>query len=98
LVLSVLGESALVADYLGRAADGSDLLPLFAAGAAEAGRLGARRLIFWRTPGTAAPIVDALPGESASAGFGLDARIADSRAGRLFAEAGHLVPSLFDLV
>ncbi|HEY6064897.1 MAG TPA: GNAT family N-acetyltransferase, partial [Thermoanaerobaculia bacterium] len=35
-VLSVHGEQALVADFLGLQPDGSDLLPLFAAAAAEA--------------------------------------------------------------
>lgn len=98
VALSVMGENALVADYLGRAGDGSDLLALFAAAGAEAGRLGARRLVFWQTPGPAAQVIAALPGESAPAGFALDARIADARAGRLFAEEGLIVPSLYDMV
>lgn len=96
--LSVHGENALVADHLGRAADGSDLPALFAATAAEAERLGAGRLVFWRTPGPAGPVIDSLPGESTPAGFGLDARVADARAGRLFAGSAHLVPSLYDVV
>ena len=96
--LSVLGENALVADHLGRAPDGSDLPALFAAAAAEAGRLGASRLVFWRTPGPAGSVIESLPGESAPAGFGLDARTADARAGRLFAGSAHLVPSLYDVV
>jgi hypothetical protein len=98
VALSVTGENALVADYLGRAGDGSDLLALFAAAAAEAGRLGARHLVFWQTPGPAGEVIAALPGEIAPAGFGLDARIADARAGRLFAEEGLVVPSLYDVV
>lgn len=98
VALSVTGENALVADYLGRAGDGSDLLALFAAAAAEAGRLGARRLVFWQTPGPAAEVIASLPGESAPAGFALDARIADAHAGRLFAEEGLVVPSLYDVV
>jgi hypothetical protein len=97
-VLSVLGENALVADHVGRDADGSDLPALFAAAAAEAGRLGARRLVFWRTPGPAGSVIDSLPGESEPAGFGLDARTFDARAVRLFAASAHLVPSLYDVV
>jgi hypothetical protein len=96
--LSVMGENALVADYLGRGSEGRDLLALFAAAAAEAERLGARRIVFWETPGPAGEIIASLPGESAAAGFALDARIADGRAGELFAEGGHLVPSLYDVV
>jgi len=97
-VLSVSGENALVADYLGRAADGSDLLPLFAVAAAEAERLGARQLVFWHTRGPEGEVIAALPGESASAGFALHARIAEPRLGRLFAEEGLVVPSLYDVV
>ena len=49
--LSVVGEDATVVDFLGREPDGGDLPALFAAAAAEARRLGARRLVFWETPG-----------------------------------------------
>lgn len=97
-VLSVSGEDALVADYLGRAGDGSDLLPLFAAAGAEASRLGARRLLFWETPGPAAHVLAALPGETRRCGFPLDARVADETAARVFRERGHLVPALYDMV
>lgn len=97
-VLSVSGEEALVADYLGRADDGSDLLPVFAAAGAEASRLGARRLVFWETPGPAAAVLATLPGERVPSGFPLDARIADETAARVFRERGHLVPALYDMV
>jgi hypothetical protein len=97
-VLSVVGENATVADYLGSATDGGDLPELFAAAAAEAGRLGARRLVFWETPGgPGAPAIAALPGESAPAGFALVARVFDARAARLFA-SGHLTPALYDVI
>src|SRR5207247_8463356 len=56
-VLSVVGENALVADYLGRRPDGSDLPPPFAAAAAEAARLGARQLVFLETHGGAGAAV-----------------------------------------
>src|SRR5262249_23770234 len=42
-VLSVQGEQALVADFLSEDPEGRDLPALFAAAAAEAGRLGAAR-------------------------------------------------------
>ena len=97
-VLSVVGENAIVADYLGSAPDGGDLPELFAAAAAEAARLGARRLVFWETPGgPGAPAIAALPGESAPAGFALVARVFDAQAARLFA-SGHLTPALYDVV
>lgn len=97
-VLSVSGENALVADYLGLAPDGSDLLPLFAAAAREASRLGARRLVFWETPGPAAAVLGELPGERVPAGFSLDARIVDESAAQLLHDRGHLVPALYDVV
>ncbi|MDQ5871930.1 MAG: GNAT family N-acetyltransferase [Acidobacteriota bacterium] len=97
-VLSVSGEDALVADYLGRSGDGDDLLPLFAAAGAEASRLGARRLVFWETPGPAAAVLAELPGERFSSGFPLDARGVDEAAIRLLRERGHLVPALYDMV
>jgi hypothetical protein len=97
-VLSVVGENAIVGDYLGLAAGGGDLPELFAAAAAEAARLGARRLVFWETPGgPGAPAIAALPGESAPAGFALVARVFDAQAARLFA-SGHLTPALYDVV
>ena len=68
-VLSVSGETALVADFLGREKDGSDLPSLFSAAAAEAGRLGASRLVFWESPGgPAADLLRSLPGERRDAG------------------------------
>lgn len=97
-VLSVSGNDALVADYLGRADDGSDLLPLFAAAGAEASHLGARRLVFWETPGAAATVLATLPGERVPSGFPLDARVVDEAAARIFQERGHLVPALYDMV
>ena len=97
-VLSVVGEEATVADYLGRDPDGADLPPLFAAAADEARRLGARRLVFWETPGGPGrrPIA-ALPGERADAGFPMIVRVFDEGAVRRFGEGLALVPSLYDL-
>jgi len=97
-VLSVVGERALVADYLARDWRG-DLEPLFAAAAAEARRLGARRLVFWETPGgPAASWIAALPGERSPAGYPIIVRPIDEAAVSRFAEDAHLVPSLYDLV
>lgn len=96
--LSVAGETGTVADYLGREANGSDLPPLFAAAAAEARRLGARRLVFWSTPGgPGRDAIDALPGERLDAGFPMIVRVFDEDAVRRFAAGVHLVPSLYDL-
>jgi hypothetical protein len=98
-VLSVVGEEATVADFLGREPDGRDLAPLFAAAADEAGRLGARRLVFWEPPaGPGRGPIAALPGERADAGFPMIVRVFDEDAVRRFAERLHLVPSLYDLV
>jgi len=98
-VLSVTGETALVADFLGREADGSDLPPLFAAAAGEALRLGASRLVFWETPGgPAADLLRTLPGERRDAGFPMIVRTFDDAAADRFARGAHLVPSLYDLV
>ena len=98
-VLSVLGEEAIVADFLGVQPDGSDLLPLFSAAAAEAGRLGARRLLFWATPGgPGRGVIDGLPGESRDAGFWFVGRVFDEQAARLYLEQGHFAPSLHDVV
>jgi predicted N-acetyltransferase YhbS len=98
-VLSVSGETALVADFLGREADGSDLPALFAAAAAEATRLGASGLVFWETPGgPARDFLRALPGERRDAGFPFVARTFDDAAVERFVRNAHLVPSLYDLV
>jgi len=97
--LSVSGQDALVADFLGSDRDGRDLPPLFAAAAAEARRMGARRLVFWETPG--GPGRDAiarLAGERAAAGFSIAARVLDEPRFEGVAEGLHLVPSLYDLV
>lgn len=97
--LSVAGEDATVADFLGRDADGSDLAPLFAAAAAEARRLGARNLLFWETPGgPGRSAIAGLPGERLDAGFPMIARVFDEDSVRRFGERLHLVPSLYDLV
>ena len=98
-VLSVAGETALVADFLGREADGSDLPALFSAAATEAARLGASRLVFWETPGgPAADLLRRLPGERREAEFPLIVRSFDDAAADRFGQSAHLVPSLYDLV
>jgi hypothetical protein len=98
-VLSVTGDTALVADFLCREADGGDLPLLFAAAAAEARRLGATKLVFWETPGgPAADLLRRLPGERREAGFPIIVRTFDDEAANRFAERAHLVPSMYDLV
>jgi len=97
--LSVIGERGLVADYLGRDADGSDLPPLFAAAAAEARRLGARTLVFWKTPGgPARRWLDQLPGETHDAGFHFIGRVFEEETAREFLEHGQFLPSIYDVV
>jgi hypothetical protein len=97
--LSVSGETATVADFLGLEEDGADLPPLFAAAAAEARRLGARRLVFWCTPGgPGRAAIDGIPGERLEAGFPMIVRVFDEEAVERFARHAHLVPSLYDLV
>ena len=96
--LSVVGETATVADYLGVERNGSDLPPLFAAAAGEARRLGARRIAFWiPRGGPGRRPIEALEGERLDAGFPVIARIFDEDAAARFAERVHLVPSLYDL-
>ena len=97
-VLSVVGEEATIADFLGREGDGADLAPLFAAAADEARRLGSRRLVFWESPGGPGrgPIA-ALPGERRDAGFPMIVRVFDDASVLRFGAALHLVPSLYDL-
>lgn len=98
-VLSVTGDTALVADLLGREADGADLPALFAAAASEARRLGASKLVFWETPGgPAADLIRRLPGDRRAAGFPIIVRTFDDEAADRFAAQAHLVPSLYDLV
>jgi Acetyltransferase (GNAT) domain len=97
--LSVVGEEATVADFLGREADGSDLAPLFASAADEARRLGARRVVFWETPGgPGRDAIAALPGDRRDAGFPMIVRVFDDGAVERFGRRVHLVPSLYDLV
>ena len=97
-VLAVTGEKALVADYLGSGADGSDLPALFSAAAAEASRLGARRLEFWEPPGgPGALVIPRLAGESLPAGFSVIAVVFDEDAVRLFASSSY-TPALYDVV
>ena len=98
-VLSVDGERALVADFLGSEADGSDLPPLFSAAAAEAQRLGASRLVFWETPGgPAAELLRRMPGERREAGFPIIVRTFDDGAADRFGAGVHLTPALYDMV
>jgi hypothetical protein len=92
-------ESATVVDFLGLEPDGADLAPLFACAGAEARRLGARRLIFWETPGgPGRGVLAGLPGPRRDAGFPMIARVFDAAAAERFARRLHLVPSLYDMV
>lgn len=94
----VTGEIATVVDFLGSEPDGGDLPDLFACASAEARRLGARRLVFWSTPGgPGRDVIEALPGTRRDAGFPMIARVFDAEAASRFAERVHLVPSLYDL-
>jgi len=96
--LSVVGETATVADFLGVERSGSDLPPLFAAAADEARRLGARRVVFWIPPGgPGRGPIEGLDGERLDAGFPVIARVFDEEAVLRFAGHVHLVPSLYDL-
>jgi len=98
-VLSVSADRALVADFLGRDPSGADLPALFAAAASEAGRMGARELVFWETPGgPARDVIAQFPGERESAGFSMIARVLEPERFDGLAEGIHLVPSLYDLV
>jgi hypothetical protein len=97
--LSVVGEQALVADFLSECRDGSDLPPLFAAAAAEARRLGARRLVFWETPGgPGAAVIARLEGESREAGFPFVVRSFDDAVADRFARHAHFMPALYDVI
>lgn len=96
--LSVAGEIATVVDFLGSEPGGGDLPELFACAAAEARRLGAKRLVFWSTPGgPGRRAIEALPGAPRDAGFPMIARVFDGAAASRFAACVHLVPSLYDL-
>jgi hypothetical protein len=98
-VLSVAGETALVADYLGREPDGGDLPALFAVAAAEARRMGAKTLVFWETPGgPGSAVIRGLDGERRDAGFPLDARSSDHALADRFGTGLHLTPALYDMV
>ena len=98
-VLSVAGENALVADFLGSDPAGGDLPALFAAAASEAREMGARRLVFWETPGgPGRDAIAALPGTRESAGFSMIVRVLDEPRFAGFGRNLHLVPSLYDLV
>ncbi|HZI65300.1 MAG TPA: GNAT family N-acetyltransferase [Thermoanaerobaculia bacterium] len=98
-VLSIDGESALVADFLGSDPDGGDLTALFSGAAAEARRFGAKRLVFWETPGgPAREVLARLPGERRDAGFPIIVRTFDDDAADRFAAGVHLTPALYDMV
>ena len=101
LLVDTQGETATatVVDFLSAEPDGADLPALFACAAEEARRLGARRLIFWETPGgPGRNVIATLPGTPSDAGFPLIARVFDEPAADRFAERLHCVPSLYDLV
>ena len=96
--LSVAGETATVVDFMGLEEEGGDLPPLFAAAGAEAQRLGARRLVFWSTPGgPGRGVIEGLSGQRGDAGFPMIARVFDAAAASRFTDRVHLVPSLYDL-
>ncbi len=98
-VLSVSGEEALVADFLCSEPDGGDLSVLFAAAGAEAQRMGARRLVFWETPGgPGRDAIAALPGPRREAGFSIAARFLVESVFEGFRSRLHLVPALYDVV
>jgi len=98
-VLAFSGEEALVADFLSGDPEGADLPPLFAVAAAEARRMGARRLVFWETPGgPGRRAIARLGGERRAAGFSMIARVLDEARFQGVAEGLHLVPSLYDVV
>lgn len=98
-VLSVAREGALMADYLGREADGGDLRALFAVAAAEARRMGAKTLIFWEPPGgPGSAVIRGLDGERREVGFPLDALSSDHALADRFALGLHLTPALYDMV
>jgi hypothetical protein len=97
--LSVVGKQALVADFLSECREGSDLPPLFSAAAAEARRLGARRLVFWETPGgPGAAVIARLGGESREAGFSFVVRAFDDALAERFARHAHITPALYDVI
>ena len=96
-VLSISGETALVADLL--VAESSQLPALLSAAAAEARRLGASTLVLWESPGgPAARLLRDLPGERRDAGYPMIVRTFDDAAAERFGRGVHLVPSLYDLV
>jgi predicted N-acetyltransferase YhbS len=98
-VLSVLGEKAILADYLSRRPDGSDLPDLFAIAAAEAAEMGAKTLVFWDTPGgPGSARLACLPGERRDAGFPLIVRVRDEDLCARFAEQVALTPAMYDII
>lgn len=101
-VLSVLGEKAILADYLCRRPEGSDLPDLFAIAAAEAIKMGAKKLVFWDTRGgPGSTVVAGLPGERRDAGFPLITVPDNCRDGDLcarFVEQVALTPAMYDVV
>ena len=98
LCMSRETAAATVVDFLSSEPDGSDSRALFACAAEEARRLGARRLIFWETPGgPGRDAIASLPGER-EAGFPIIARVFDDASVGRFARGLQLVPSLYDLV
>lgn len=96
--LSVLGDAAVVADWVARAGREGELPRLLAAAGAEARRLGAGDLILWDSPESPMrKVFEGLPVAARAAGFALAARSLESDAAQRFFARAALPPSLYDV-
>lgn len=99
VALSVLGDTAVVADCVTRAGEGGQLNRLLGAAASEARRLGAGELLFWDSPGSPfGTLLRRLPTTERGAGFVLAARPIDEEPAQRFFARGYLAPSLYDVI
>lgn len=97
--LSVAGDRALVADHLFAQGASADVPEILRAAAQEGGRLGARELVLWETPGgPGREAIARLSDARSDAGFSMAARALDETALRRFEARLHLTPALYDLV